>query len=48
MDKTIINFTPTGMLMTKKDTPYIPISIDEIVSDVKKAYEIGITTVHLS
>lgn len=47
MDKTIINFTPTGMLMTKKDTPYIPISIDEIISDVKKAYEIGITTVHL-
>lgn len=47
MDKTIINFTPTGMLMMKEDTPYIPIYVDEIVTDVKKAYEIGITTVHL-
>ena len=47
MDKTIINFTPTGMLMNKKDTPYIPISVNEIIADVKRAYQIGITTVHL-
>ncbi len=30
MDKIIINFTPTGMLMNKKDTPYSPISVNEI------------------
>lgn len=47
MDSIIINFTPTGMLMTKDDTPHIPISPDEIVADVKKACEIGITSVHL-
>lgn len=47
MERAIVNFTPTGMLMTKDDTPYIPISVNEIISDVKKAYEIGITTVHL-
>lgn len=47
MDKAIINFTPTGMLMRKEDTPHIPIYVDEIIKDVKRAYEIGITTVHL-
>jgi uncharacterized protein (DUF849 family) len=43
----IINFTPTGMIPTKKMTPYVPISISEIVDDVHKASEIGITMVHL-
>lgn len=44
---TIINFAPTGMVPTKAMTKYAPISISEIVEDVHKATEIGITTVHL-
>jgi len=43
----IVNFTPTGMIPTKRMSPYIPICISEIVEDVHEAWEIGITMVHL-
>lgn len=43
----IINFTPTGMIPTKEMTPYVPVSVNEIVEDVHHAVEIGITMVHL-
>lgn len=43
----IINFTPTGMIPTKEMTPYVPITVQEIVEDVLQAAEIGITMVHL-
>jgi 3-keto-5-aminohexanoate cleavage enzyme len=43
----IINFTPTGMIPTKEMTPFVPISVNEIIEDVHKAVEIGITMVHL-
>lgn len=45
--KTIINFAPTGVIPTKSMTPYAPISVSEIVEDVHRASEIGITAVHL-
>ena len=45
--KIIINFTPTGMIPTKKMTPTVPISINEIIEDMHRACEIGITMVHL-
>ena len=43
----IVNFTPTGMIPTKEMTQYVPISVEEIVEDVHRAVEIGITMVHL-
>jgi uncharacterized protein (DUF849 family) len=43
----IINFTPTGMIPTKEMTPHVPISVSEIVEDVHRATELGITMVHL-
>ena len=43
----IVNFTPTGMIPTKEMTPHVPITVGEIVEDVHKAWEIGITIVHL-
>lgn len=43
----IINFTPTGMIPTKEMTPFVPISISEIVEDVHEAVELGISMVHL-
>ena len=46
-NKIIINFTPTGMLPHKKGTPHVPITVEEIVADVKEAVELGITMVHL-
>jgi len=47
MNQIIINFTPTGMIPTKDQTPHVPISVNEIVEDVHAAVEIGITMVHL-
>lgn len=43
----IINFTPNGMIPTKALTPHVPVSVAEIVDDVHRAVEIGITMVHL-
>lgn len=43
----ILNFTPTGMIPTKEMTPHVPVSVSEIVEDVHRAWEIGISMVHL-
>lgn len=40
-------YTPTGMIPTKKMTPHVPVSVSEIVEDVHRATDIGITMVHL-
>lgn len=46
-NKIIVNFTPTGLIPKKTDSPFVPIQIKEIIEDVKKAYDQGITMVHL-
>jgi len=46
-DNFILNFTPTGMIPTKEMTPHVPVSVSEIVDDVLKANDIGITMTHL-
>ena len=43
----IINFAPTGIVPTKAVTPFVPLSVAEIVENVHRAVEIGITMVHL-
>ena len=43
----IINFTPTGMIPTKEMTKHAPITPDEIIEDIHRAVDIGITMVHL-
>jgi 3-keto-5-aminohexanoate cleavage enzyme len=43
----IINLAPTGMIPTKEMTPHVPITVAEIVEDVHRAVEIGISMVHL-
>jgi uncharacterized protein (DUF849 family) len=47
MGNIVINFTPTGMLPQKKETPHVPVTVREIVEDVQRAYALGITMVHL-
>jgi 3-keto-5-aminohexanoate cleavage enzyme len=47
MSNLIINFTPTGMIPTKADNKYVPITPSEIIDDVKQAYDLGISMVHL-
>ncbi len=46
-ERFILNFTPTGMIPTKEMTSFVPVSVSEIVEDVHRASEIGITMVHL-
>lgn len=43
----VIDFTPTGMIPTRSMTPYVPISVTEIIDDVLGAWELGVTKVHL-
>ena len=43
----IVNFAPTGMIPTKQMTPHVPISVSEIIEDVHRAVEVGISMVHL-
>ncbi len=43
----LLNYAPTGMIPTKEMTPYVPITVQEIIEDVHEAVEIGITMVHL-
>ncbi len=43
----IIDFTPTGMIPMKSMNPSVPIRVNEIVDDVKRACDLGITKVHL-
>jgi uncharacterized protein (DUF849 family) len=45
--KFILNFTPTGMIPTKKMTPHVPVTPDEIIEDVLQAASLGVTIVHL-
>lgn len=47
MNDLIINFTPTGMIPTKEMSPHVPVSATEIIEDVHRAVDIGITMVHL-
>ena len=46
-NKIIINFCPTGMIPQKSQTPFVPISPDEIIEQTHQAYELGITIAHL-
>lgn len=43
----ILNFAPTGMIPTKKMTPHVPVSINEIIEQTLEAAELGISMVHL-
>ena len=47
MENVIVNLALTGMIPTKDMTHYVPVSVSEIVEDVHRAVDIGITMVHL-
>jgi uncharacterized protein (DUF849 family) len=47
MDKLIINAAITGMVPQKSQNPHVPITVDEIVADVKRCYDAGATIVHV-
>src|SRR3989304_9538477 len=47
MEKLIINLAPMGMIPTKKMSPHVPITPEEIIKDVKKCSPLGVSMVHL-
>ncbi len=47
MDKLIINAAITGMVPTKTDSPFVPISPEEIVADVRRCRDAGASIVHM-
>lgn len=47
MNPLILNFTPTGMLPAKAQTPHVPISPEEIARDVDVCARLGASMVHL-
>jgi uncharacterized protein (DUF849 family) len=47
VDKLIIKLAPTGMIPRKQDTPYVPVSVEEIVNDACEAYDLGVSVVHV-
>lgn len=46
-DKVIITVAPTGSIPTRKDTPYLPITPEEVAEETKRAYDAGASVVHL-
>lgn len=45
--KLIINACITGMVPMKKDTPHVPISVDEIITDATACYDAGASMIHV-
>jgi uncharacterized protein (DUF849 family) len=43
----IINLTPTGMVPTKRMTPHVPVTCDEILADVRACAALGASIVHV-
>src|SRR3990172_2887954 len=43
----IINLAPTGMLPNRSKTPYVPLTPKEIIKDVCRCIELGVSMVHL-
>ncbi len=47
MDKLIINAALTGIMPSKKDNPFVPITPEEIADDAKRVYDLGASIVHI-
>ena len=45
--KVIITVAPTGSVVFKKDTPYLPITADEVIAESRRARDAGAAIVHL-
>ncbi len=46
-DKVVVTVAPTGSIPSRKDTPYLPISAEEVGDETKRAYDAGASVVHL-
>ncbi|MGZ6265952.1 MAG: 3-keto-5-aminohexanoate cleavage protein [Candidatus Limnocylindrales bacterium] len=46
-DELILNLCPTGMVPTRSNSPYVPLTADEVAADVRRCAEAGASIVHL-
>src|SRR5690625_4032584 len=46
-DKVILTVAPTGAIPTKKDTPYLPTTPEEIADEVYACYQAGASIAHI-
>ncbi len=46
-NKLIVNAAITGMIPTKKNTPYVPTTIEEIVASARRVRDAGASLIHL-
>src|SRR5688500_8523311 len=47
MSHLLINAALTGMVPTKADNPYVPITVEEIAADARRCVDAGAAIVHL-
>jgi uncharacterized protein (DUF849 family) len=47
LDKLIINAAITGMVPSKQDNPHVPVTVAEIVADVRRCRDAGASIVHV-
>ena len=47
MEKLIINAAITGMIPTRKDSPYVPLTPDEIAADARRCIDAGAAILHI-
>ena len=45
--KLIVNAAITGMIPTKKHTPHVPVTVDEIIDDATACYNAGASMIHV-
>jgi len=45
--KTIVNLVPTGMIPTRAMSPFVPITPEEIVADVRRCAALGVSMAHV-
>jgi uncharacterized protein (DUF849 family) len=46
-DELIINVAPTGMVPTRRDSPHVPLTPDEVAADVRRCRDLGASIVHV-
>jgi uncharacterized protein (DUF849 family) len=46
-DELIINLAPTGMVPTRSDTPYVPLTPSEVAADARRCHDAGASMVHV-
>ena len=43
----IVNLAATGMVATRRQSPHVPLCVEEIVADVCRCIDLGVSMVHL-